>query len=110
MDVRTNDPHYTWKNKAESVINIIKGKFKRIRVQMNILKKVWDFGMFWEAEIYYHTTGKYGHPSLERLKYNTIEISEWMEFKFYNLVWFWKNLSDNTKTMLVQLLEVSHRV
>ena len=41
IDVRTNETHYPCQNKAESVINIIKGKSKRRRVQINIPKKVW---------------------------------------------------------------------
>ena len=38
--------------KYESVIKIVKGKAKRIKVHRNIPKRVWDFGMVWEAEIY----------------------------------------------------------
>ena len=91
MDVRTTDPHSPWKNKAESVINIMKRKYKRRRVQRNIPKRVWDFVMVWEAEIYSHTAGKDGGLSLERLTGDTIDISEWLEFDFYDLVWFWNN-------------------
>ena len=48
--------------KSESVIKIIKRKAKRRRFQRNTPKRVWDCGMVWEAEIYYRTAGKYGHP------------------------------------------------
>ena len=51
-DVRTTDPHSLWKNKSEGVIMIIKGKSKRRRSQRNIPKRVWYFGIVWEAEIY----------------------------------------------------------
>ena len=60
----------------------------RIRVHINIPMRVWDFKMVWEAEIYSRTAGKDGRPSLERLTGDTIDISEWMEFDFYDLVWF----------------------
>ena len=50
--------------------------------------RVWDFKMVWEAEIYSRTAGKDGRPYLERLKGDTKDISEWMEFDFYYLVWF----------------------
>ena len=33
-----------------------------------------------------------------------------MKFEFYNLVWFWNNHSDYTKTILGRWLGVSHRV
>ena len=47
--------------------------------------------MVWEGGIYYVTAGKDGHPVLEILTGDTIEISEWMEFEFYSFVWFWNN-------------------
>ena len=64
MKVQTNESYSPWQNKAETVIKIIKGKSKRIRVQRNIPKRVWDFSMVWEADIYYCTVGKYGLPAL----------------------------------------------
>ena len=88
MEVLTTEPYYRQQNKAESVIKIISGKAKIRRVQRNITKRVWDFGMVWEAEIYYCTTGRDGLPALERLPGDTIDIYEWMEFDFYKIVWF----------------------
>ena len=41
---------------------------------------------------------------------HTIDISEWLEFGFYDLVWFWNNQSYDTKPMLGRCLGVSHRV
>ena len=110
MESRTTEPYSPWHKKSEGVIRIIKGNSKRKIDQGNINKMVCDFGMVWEAEIYSHTAGKYGRPSLERLTRVTIYISEWMEFEFYELVLFWNNHSDDTKTMLGQWMDVSHRV
>ena len=86
MEVRTTEPYFPWQNKAENVIKIIKGKSKRRRVQRNILKRVWDFVMVYEAEIYSRTAGKDGRPALEQLTGDTIYISEWLEFEFYDPV------------------------
>ena len=110
MDVSTSKPQTPWKNKAKSVIKIIKGKSKRRIVQRNIPMRVWDFGMVWESEIYSHNAGKDERPSLERLIDDTIDISEWMEFEFYDLVWFWNNQSDDTNPMSGLQLGVSQRV
>ena len=88
----------------------MKGKSKRRRFQRNIPKRVWQFGMIWEAEIYYRTTDKNGSPALERLTGDKIDISELMEFEFYDLVWFWNNQSDDTKPILGQWIGLSHRV
>ena len=110
MEVQTTEPYSPWKNKAESGVKIIKGKAKRRRVQRNIPKMVWDFEMVWKAEIYSRNTGKDGRPSLERLTWDTIDISEWLEFEFYDLVWFWNNHSDDTNPMLGRWLGIPHRV
>ena len=96
--------------KSESVIKIVKGKAKIRRVDRNRPKMFWFFGMVWEAEIYSRTAGKDGHPDLEQLIEDTIDISEWTEFEFYDLVWFWNNQSDDTNPMLGRWLGVSHRV
>ena len=47
---------------------------------------------------------------LERLTGDTINISQWLEFDFYDLVWFWNNHSDDTNPMLGPWLGVSNRV
>ena len=44
-EVQTTEPYSPWQNKAESVIKIIRGNSKGIRVQSNISKRVWDFVM-----------------------------------------------------------------
>ena len=59
-----------------------------IRVQRNIINRVWYFGMVWEADIYSRTAGNDRCPALERLTYDNINIYEWLKFKFYDLVWF----------------------
>ena len=96
MEFQTTEPYSTLQNKAESINKIIKGKARRRRVQRNITKRVREFGMVWKADIYYRTAGKDGHPDLERSTGDKIDISEWLEFEFYDLVWFWNNQSDNT--------------
>ena len=88
----------------------MKGKAKRGRVQRNIPKWVWEFVMVWEVEIYPHTAGKNVCPSLELLTGYMIDISEWLEYEYYELVWFWNNQSHDTNPMLVRWLGVSHRV
>ena len=47
--------------------------------------------MVWEAQIYTRTAEKDGCPALEQLTGDMIDISEWLEFEFYDMVWFWNN-------------------
>ena len=65
--------------------------------------------LVWEADIYSRTAGKNGRPALERLRGDTVDISAWLEFEFYDLVWFWNNQSDDTNPMLGRWIGVSHR-
>ena len=62
--------------------------------------------MVWETEIYHHIEVKDGFPALECLTVDTIDISEWLEFEFYDLICFWNNHPKDTKPILGQ----SHRV
>ena len=110
MEVQTNEPYSPWQNKADICIKIIKVKVNRRIFQRNIHKRVWDFGMVWEGDIYSRTAGKDGRPALERLTGDMIDIYEWLEFEFYDLVWFWKNHSGDTNLMLRRWLGLSHMV
>ena len=64
------------------MIKIIKDKDKHRRIQRRITKRIGYFGLFWEAEIYSRTAGKYGRTLMERFTGNTIKISECTEFDF----------------------------
>ena len=110
IEFQTTEPYSPWQNKYESVIKLIKGKSNIIRVQRNIPKRFCEFGMVWEAEIYSLTSGKDGHPALEQLTGYMIDISEWLEFEVYEILWFWNNYSNYTKPMLGRWMGVSHRV
>ena len=46
---------------------------------------------------------------MELLTGDTIDISGCLYFELYDLVWFWKNQSNDTKPMLGQWLGLSHR-
>ena len=110
MEFRTTEPYSPWQNKAKSVIKIIKGKSKRIKVQRNISKRFWDFGLVLESDIYSWTAGKDGRPYLEQLTGDSIDISKFLEFYFCDLVWFCNNHSYDTNPMLGRWLGVSHSV
>ena len=45
MEFQNTEPYSPWQNKSESYIKIIMGKSMIKRVQRNIPKRVWDFGI-----------------------------------------------------------------
>ena len=49
-------------------------------------------------------------PNSRTITGDMIDISEWLEFEFYDLVWFWNNQSYDTKPMLGRWIGLSHRV
>ena len=65
INVYTTETYDPWENISESVIIIIRRKYRRIRFHINITNRVWHFGMDWETNIYSRTAVNYWNPSLE---------------------------------------------
>ena len=47
IDIRIAKPHSPWENYSESVIQIMKGKSKKIKFQRNIPQRFWGVGIVW---------------------------------------------------------------
>ena len=47
---------------------------------------------------------------MERVTGDSIDISEWLEFEFYDLCWYWDNQQDTKEAKIGRWLGVSHRV
>ena len=54
--------------------------------------------------------GKYGRTTIEKLREETIDISERKKFKFYNLCWYWDTQNNNTESRIGRWLGDSNRV
>ncbi|GFH55424.1 hypothetical protein CTEN210_11900 [Chaetoceros tenuissimus] len=104
---RSIEPYSPWQNLAENVIGILKSKWKRRMVRRNVPAKVWDFGLVWEAEIYTRTAKPGGRTGIEAVTGETQDISEWLNFEFYDLCWYWDSLESKRK--IGRWLGVSHR-
>ena len=75
-----------------------------------IPKKYQSFRLVWEAEIYSRTSYRGGTTGEELITADTIDISEWTNFGYYNLCQYWykKELEENPR--IGRRLGVSHRV
>jgi len=80
------EPYSPWQNKCENIIGVLTKKIKARCARRRIPKCVWDFHIVWEAQIYSRTVYKGHCTPLEALTGDTIDISEWTEFEFYDLV------------------------
>jgi hypothetical protein len=52
-------------------------------------KRLWDFGLVYESELLCHMAcGSDRRTGYEEVTGRTPDISEWLDFKFYDLVWW----------------------
>jgi hypothetical protein len=59
-------------------------------VEKQVPSRLWDFGIVYVAEILSITArSATGRPGMEEVKGETIDISEWLDFEFYDYVWYW---------------------
>ena len=71
-------------------------------VERKVPRRLWDYGLVYCAEVRsIISRGDDGRPGLEEVMGHTIDISEWLDFEFYDLVWYWDerkaNMADDPK-------------
>jgi hypothetical protein len=55
----------------------------------SVPKRLWDFGIVHQAEIMSRIArGKHDRTGYEEVTGETPDISEWMDFDFYDLIWY----------------------
>lgn len=106
----TTEPHSPWQNRCENIVGIIQTKAKGRRARRRAPKCVWDFGLVWECEIYSRTATKDNRTGLERITGDTVDISEWLEFEFYDLIRYWDTRDSDNKSSIGRWLGISHHV
>jgi len=107
-----NSEEYTPnQNFAEQEIGILKRKILNRRMKHWIPKKLWDFHARWEAEIMSKTVrSECGRTGMEIVTGETPDISEWLDFGFFDLVWFWYQPGKDDNPNLGRWLGVANRV
>jgi hypothetical protein len=100
---------------AEREIGFLSKCWKLRMQKKNVYSRLWDYGLVYEGELLTRTScGNDGRSGYEQVTGKTPNISEWLDFEFYDLVWWWDrpnkpNINDETKR-LGRWLGVSHRV
>ena len=78
-------------------------------ILFRIPKRLWCFALVYDARILSMTArGRDGIPGLERITGETCNITEWLDFTFYDRVWYEDNPNEGFKPG--RWLGVSHRV
>jgi hypothetical protein len=79
---RSSQNHY-----AELEIRELKRRFWRKMVEKNVHKRMWEYGLKWTSEIMQRILrGPDGRTGYEQVTGNTLDISKWLDFDFYDLV------------------------
>jgi hypothetical protein len=109
----TTEPYRPNHNFAEGVIREVRRKWFRVMVRKAVPHRLWDYGLQWVCDIQNRTSnsarGLEGRCPLERVTGETVDISEYLDFGFYDWVWFRENAGLG-ETKLGKWLGVSHRV
>ena len=100
-------------NPAEKSIHEIKKRWYRIMLKKKVPPRLWDYGFVWvcETENLCASFSKYaeGRTPLEIITGETPDISEYLDFEFYDWVTFRSNAGLG-EVQLGRWLGVSHRV
>ena len=111
MLVTTIEPHTPRQNPAERVIGELRRKVRDVARAKNISRRLWDYLLIWTAEVISRTWNpKFERTGIEEITGETPDISEWIEFDFYDRVWFWDKPDDEDNPKPGRWLGVSHRV
>jgi hypothetical protein len=100
---------------AESEIGLLARRWKLRMNKKQVPKRLWDFGLVYESELLCRMArGTDNRTGYEEVTGQTPDISEWLDFEFYDLVWWLDrpnkpDFTENTRR-LARWLGVSHRV
>jgi hypothetical protein len=106
---RSNQNH-----KAETEIRELNKRWKTRMIERKAPRCLWDYSLVYMAEILLITArGSNQRPGLEESTGQTIDISEWLDFEFYDWVWYLdEKKTDMTKDQeeVGRWLGIAHRI
>ena len=104
----------TQNHQAETEIREVKAKWKTRMQSSQVPPCLGDYGLVYIAEIQTLLARVVDQrPGIERVTGNTIDISEWLDFDFFDRVWYWdqkKMDMTGAQARLGQWLGIFHRV
>ena len=113
IDHHVSEPHRPQQNRAESVIREVRRKWFRQMTKRKVPSRLWDYGIVWVCEVMSLTVNSSfsleGRTPMEQVTGETPDISEYLDFTFYDWVWYRDNagVGDNS---FGRWLGVSHRI
>ena len=108
---RQTEPYSPWQNRAEDAIKKLKTRWKRIKRITKCSDRLWDYALTYEAKMMsLIPTGRDARTPHEEVTGDTPDISEYLDFDFYDPVWYIHQAGNPDDPRLGRWLGVSHRV
>ena len=100
---------------AEREIGELKKRWRSRMLKKKVPTRLWDYGLVYESSILNRIPRglQQQRTGVEVVTGQTPDISEWIDFEFYDRVWFYdqkKMEMDDTGRKLARWLGVAHRV
>jgi hypothetical protein len=88
--VHRTEPYTPRQNHAECTIGELRRRWRSLMAASDVPIRLRDYALVYEAELLSRMVcGDNDATGVERLTGDTVDISEWLDFKFYDLVWYW---------------------
>ena len=97
IDLHLMEPNRHNQFKVEGVIQELCKRWFQVMLKQRVPNRLWDYGICWVCEIMQHTASNsgclQGRTPLEQLMGDTPDISEYLDFSFYDWCWYNDNAS-----------------
>jgi hypothetical protein len=104
----------TQNHRAETEIREVKTKWKARMRENQVPARLWDYGLVYIAEVQsLLARGLDQRPGIESIMGQTVDISEWLDFDFYDRVWYWdkpKMSMTDEQARIGRWLGIAHRI
>ena len=113
IDVHTTEPNQYNQSKVEGVIRELRKNWFRTMHRKRVPRRLWDYGLKWASEVCVSTSSDAadlkGRTPLEQVTGDTVDISEYLDFGFYDWCWYHEN-EGLGPTKMGRWLRVVHKV
>lgn len=108
--LKQTEPYTPRQNLAENWIGRLKSRWRTRMTQQQINPRFWDYLLIYESELINRTAKPGKRTPYERITGETPDISEWLDFAFYDFVQFWDMPGDMANPSIGRWLGISHRI
>ena len=105
------EPYSPWQNRAEDQIREVRRRWRLMRQRKKIPTRLWDYAMVHITKLMNMTArGRNGRTGHEEITGETPDISEYVDFDFYDWVWYWDTPDADNSPKIGRWLGPSHRI